>query len=339
VAYTLPDDRFFALVALDCMQAGTGLTEPIPSLDGGLDLVRGAPPIPFQEPWPDWLGSLAAESFKKSTFSIVAHGAEHTTPWYQHRAHALLYGLALLCVARFIDDDGFILVGHSFQGQVTVQTVAKPTPLLAMPWLSCRTLTDELLQRGYKLALAIEKLYKLGPHADPEGTVKSQDHIRIRRGFRCLLSGLRAENMSERLHQFVRAIEAVLCLPKGSSTKKFVYRGALIVGDSTAKKAILQEIYDLRSTEEHLHDWQRVVADDELARLRSVQAEILACDLYIEVLERAGLLAHFVSDATSETFWDGQDKEVRARVRALLPDVLEIERDDLLKSKRILKFW
>ena len=107
VAYTFPTDRFFALVALDCMQAGAGLTEPIPSLDEGLDLVRGAPPIPFQEPWPDWLGSLAAESFKNSSFSIVAHGAEHTTPWYQHRAQALLYSLALLCVARFIDDDGY----------------------------------------------------------------------------------------------------------------------------------------------------------------------------------------------------------------------------------------
>lgn len=145
--------------------------------------------------------------------------------------------------------------------------------------------------------------------------------------------------MSARLHQFVRAIEAVLCLPKGSSTKKFVYRGSLIVGDSTAKKAILQEIYDLRSTEEHLHDWNRVIADEEVARLRSVQAEILACDRYVEVLERADLLAHFVSDATSETFWAGQNKDVRARVRARLPNVLEIERDDLLKSKRILKYW
>ena len=96
---------------------------------------------------------------------------------------ALLYGLALLCVARLIDDDGFILVGHSLQGPVTVQTVAKPTPLLAVPWLFCRPLTDQLLQRGYKLGLEIEKLYKLGPHTDLEGTVKSQDHIRCLTAF------------------------------------------------------------------------------------------------------------------------------------------------------------
>jgi hypothetical protein len=87
---------------------------------------------------------------------------------------------------------------------------------------------------------------------------------------------------------------------------------------------ILESIFDLRSAEEHLNEWQTVVADGETASLRSVQAEVLACAVYLRLFEDAGLRAEFATDVSTQNFW-GQRDDVTAARRTPAFDITEAE--------------
>lgn len=58
----------------------------------------------------------------------------------------------------------------------------------------------------------------------------------------------------ERLHESVRALDAVMLLPIGESRRHFVSKGRVLPGGSHNADGLLGELYDLRSSTEHLND-------------------------------------------------------------------------------------
>lgn len=144
--------------------------------------------------------------------------------------------------------------------------------------------------------------------------------VRFRRGLKVLLDGLRQENGQERLHQFVRALEA-LVLPEIASTRRqFVHRCQTFAVASADSHAALGQAFDLRSDAEHLHEWNRSIGalppaeGENIALWRTRQVERLACFAYSRILTEPNILEHFADDATLAAFWETHDDATRVRL-------------------------
>ena len=147
---------------------------------------------------------------------------------------------------------------------------------------------------------------------------------RLWHGFHALQRGFLEYWSDERLHQFVRAIEAVLSLEAGRSRTQFAHRAQLFSGRSDENRQWLLELYDLRSATEHLNDYRAVLEHhpagrrEDIAALRSYEAQVLACHIYLRLAESAALRGRFGDDANLEQFWGlregAVDKSQRARI-------------------------
>jgi hypothetical protein len=344
LAFEIPrDSRFFLL---------TFTTPPADSLPDMVQLgehlfaIKGASPAPLEDHWRTWLGSTETENFDETAFVIAAikpgvgaaHDAVHR--WLDDLAHSLLYGLALLGALRFYEGRAFSLMGQRMGDRVDVQSLSRPFPFYRLPLLNEQEIDEPLLRRALGLSDAIVGLFKLTPQPPITfGRPRPQDHIRVRRGFNALLKGLRAESLNERLHQFVRAMDGVFMTPASEGRKKFRHRGSLFVGGCSEKGAILESMYDLRSAEEHLNDWKSAEPDEETAKLRGTQAELLACQLYAALLENPPLLNTFVSDESTEAFWRRQDHLVRTDMARLLPAHLKVTERELREGGLLRPRW
>lgn len=142
---------------------------------------------------------------------------------------------------------------------------------------------------------------------------------RLKRGIDAWIRGVRERNNYHRLHQFVRAIEALVKPREAQTTKDFVHRCRTFAVDNQKTRLLLEEIYSLRCATEHLNDWEAVLVDvsqtqrEDHASLRSYQAELLAGHSYIRLFSDRTLLKEFTNDNSIEAFWDMQDKERKKR--------------------------
>jgi hypothetical protein len=141
-----------------------------------------------------------------------------------------------------------------------------------------------------------------------------QDFARIRRGFAVLLDGLRQSFGRERLHQYVRAIEAAILPEQGKTRKQFISRCQTFAGADSEIAATLGEAFDMRSDVEHVHEWDRALAGrpasdrEPLALRRTRQLEFLACGIYRRILATPILRDHFRSDDSIRRYWSMPDE-------------------------------
>ncbi|HKN02034.1 MAG TPA: hypothetical protein VJX23_16080 [Candidatus Binataceae bacterium] len=157
---------------------------------------------------------------------------------------------------------------------------------------------------------------------------------RILRGLSILSNGLQQQAGQDRLHQFVRSLEAVI-LPDIASTKKqFAHRCQTFARASSSTRDILLEAFDMRSDAEHVHPWDRTVqgypADqrNDLCWQRTRQMERLACDAYVRLLSDDRLRNHFRTDDLTAAFWKVEDDQRRA----VWPNPLDITLEPLVRK-------
>ena len=143
---------------------------------------------------------------------------------------------------------------------------------------------------------------------------------RFGRGCNRLKTALEQYYASDRLHGFVRALEALILPEVGSTEKQFVSRCALFAGSKHVEATIrpmLQETYKMRSDIEHIHDWDRSLQSypeekrEDVALWRTRQMEALACAAYKKILLDPDLQSHFVSDTALAAFWQKPEREIR----------------------------
>lgn len=72
-------------------------------------------------------------------------------------------------------------------------------------------------------------------------------------GGHSFLDGIKQPEPHSRLHQFVRAIEAVIRPRQGEGLKKIVYRCQFFAGRKPRDQKIPGELYEIRSAAEHLN--------------------------------------------------------------------------------------
>lgn len=148
--------------------------------------------------------------------------------------------------------------------------------------------------------------------------VESQDESfeRVKRGIAAWVRAAKEQEYYNRLHEFVRAIEALIRPAKSKTEKQFVERCKTLADDSS--ETIARELFVLRSAVEHLNEAECELANispskrKSHVRLRARQAEFLAGQSYIRLLSNRQLLEKFCSDNSIDEFWKLQDGERQA---------------------------
>ncbi len=141
---------------------------------------------------------------------------------------------------------------------------------------------------------------------------------RARGGLTVFWKGLRERYAEARLHQFVRAVEAVVKPEIGQSKKQFVHRCQTFAGANPAAASILQECYDLRSQQEHLHDWQDALLHyppeqrETVLYQRVRHMEALARHVYFRILTSLAHMRLF-ADASIDAFWTLREGDQRSQ--------------------------
>lgn len=122
-----------------------------------------------------------------------------------------------------------------------------------------------------------------------------------------MIRGWKARDPLDRLHQFVRALDALMKLEMGSGEAQFAERLSVLASARRLHEVAL-EIYRLRNYEEHLSEWPSklgYIKETDRRKFvshRSFQAEVLAGAAYSELLSNSSLRTEF-RDSNVETFW------------------------------------
>ena len=147
------------------------------------------------------------------------------------------------------------------------------------------------------------------------------NRVRLFRGWRALSVGLQQFYASDRIHGFVRALEALIYPDVAKTEGQFVHRCSLFAAPSTQKdpaRQALQEAYKMRCDVEHVHDWDRSLAAyatadrEDIAYWRTRQMETLACTVYARIFKDPTIQQNFYNDASLEQFWQKQEHDIRA---------------------------
>ena len=141
---------------------------------------------------------------------------------------------------------------------------------------------------------------------------------RVTVGLESLFKGLKEEMGQDRLHQFVRSLEALVLPKRGKMEKNFVHRCQTFarVGDDT--RLLLSEAFALRSATEHLNPWEGALRQcyplarcENICWQRTRQIERLACHAYSRLLRDPELREHFRTDDAIAAFWKLRDDQTR----------------------------
>ena len=211
---------------------------------------------------------------------------------------ALLYS-AQVHGYRISDDNGLLMTGGRSANGFDIKQV-RNLQLCRSP-NTIRHLRSDDLHSVVRAAMQLQL------------TLQSSGFERFKRGFHAWESANKENFVDGRLHQFARSVEALLKPETGKTLRQFVHRCQTFIGSGQLQKEILEEIYELRSSAEHLNDHLDVLStyptsqQERIARLRGFQMETIANNSYSRLLAKPSLLKIFRSDSTIEDFWKLKD--------------------------------
>jgi ClpP class serine protease len=184
---------------------------------------------------------------------------------------------------------------------------------------------------GYVLPRPIDKdtlLSAAQAHAGIQAIFAQDDkYNRVKRGLHAWRRAEQEYDAHYRLHQFVRAIEALIKPGRWARqlTEKFIHRAQFFTGHSSAAKELVSAFYELRSAAEHMYELEPILTTklqnlcskyptytpEKIITLLSYQAELLASYAYYRILKDASLQNIFIDDDSISRFWDQTDDIIR----------------------------
>ena len=269
-------------------------------------------PFALDDDWAKWLGSIVADEMRAANFCLLhkfASGRAGVVDSENRVASdfvQLLFQCVLLHGIPWRHTDVRVLTGantgsgpeprqHYAAGTYRFLDKVLPAHVTAATLLSAMGIRDSL-----------DSVY-----------AKGAGFARFRWGYHSLVLGLQEDIWEFRLHNYVRAIEALVKPREGRTTKDFVHRGQTLCVACDVAAEELERIYEARCVVEHLHDWHveedaSVLPPHKNRRLIVRRAERIALDSYLHVLSNPALLGIYRDDASIDQFWMKQDDEKRA---------------------------
>ena len=265
--------------------------------------------LKIAEHWAGWLGSITMDELREASLvlyttiisakpQILDDENEQLTKTLDY----ILYGLLLQGVPVYFK--GFSLKGANVGGDVDVRQFSQlkdypPTYELPEFRPGARELEGA--------TVVARRLRQIN-----EG---KESWARIRRGLRALFQGSGMSDGGDRLHQFVRALEALVRPDIGNTRKQFAHRidQTFVLANAETRDTLLQ-IFDLRSHVEHVHSVLDALGGDEKVRIatanrRTRQVDVLARFALRRVLESDDLFNRFKTEAGIEEFWQLPDAD------------------------------
>lgn len=281
------------------------------------------PQLPFEvdSMWQRWLGTLRSDEIAKANLVLLAT-APSTSPGIldaenkslEETVLKMLYSLLMLGVPGYRDMN--VLNGANHETQISVRQVARMPTFYVGAGNSPYEVNDNAVTEAGRIFASIRTIYST-----------PGKFIQVRRGLKAFQHALAEANDYDRLHQFIRSIDALLMTEKGKGAKQFKHRCRTFVQNSSQSGQVLESMYELRGRVEHLTDWNdlfpEATAQGRLSATnrRTRQAEELSRHIYREVLTVPTLLSIFDDVDSIADFWRLADHQ-----KALLwPNKFDVE--------------
>jgi hypothetical protein len=300
--FTIQHGHKFACVALSNAGVDRVLREEV-RLGGDVWAVFG-PPFRLDDHWREWMGTVQLEHLERASLTIIATAPSNAldvldaeNESLRQRVLGMFYALHLVEIFHY--DGGLTITGANTNGSVSVRQVSILEHYFRPPGVLPIRIDIRWLEDAYAIANGMQVVHRAGV----------DHHQRLRRGFRAWIGAMQEYNGDDRVHQFVRAVEATVKPEAGRSRAQFVHRGQLFAGNSLPMRERLGELYDLRGGAEHMNPLDSSLlnypeAQREVIGLqRSFQAQILASTVYRRILSNPELHATFTSDEHIARFW------------------------------------
>ena len=287
-------------------------------------------PFTIDNEWRKWLGGIISDRMENGPGKIVltakSQNPDESSEALINRISLVFWGLTIVSgIPDFSSGDQ--VHGH-FQHDRSVQTGIKigfgmrrlyPTyapndPLTGPPILE---IPESEFKQSVQFATRIESIHKNIEQEKKNRNISDNRSLtdffsRIVSGFLALQEGMSSRFLPERLHQYTRAIESFLpATVRGN--KDFSNYLKDLLNPAPNNQITLQQIYDLRSAQEHHRPFdQRALPGetdpDSVAWRRTRQAETLAREMFKRFL--AGPIDHisqFRDENTLNQFWSNRD--------------------------------
>jgi hypothetical protein len=291
----LPDEKF-AVLALRNASTEYFARQLELDLGGGLWIINTTP-FDVGATWREWVGSIHSDEIARANLWIIAKQVSRTPSIMDAENEELKLGvwqlfLGLLVLGSPFYEHGYVLTGAHVAARAQIREYSESHHfLVSEPGEPHLSIGEGHLRRALTVRAGLGSVFD------------SDAHMRVRRGLHVFWDGLKQNNPIARLHQFVRATEAIVNPRIGSTKGDMIHRCQTFIGRSPEAAAVLGECYDLRSKEEHLWNWEdalpNVPSDQKHATMihRVRQAEALARHVYSHILTSGAHLAEFADGA------------------------------------------
>jgi hypothetical protein len=311
----LPPECKFAVLALSNMRVDFPDALSLP--DGIAALQKF--PIDLDPNWQNWLG-LDMPRVADANFILVCTARDGFPPGSLGISDATNLALSNRLVEVFVMlrlmgtveyESAFFLTGFSRHDKTVCQSYSTLARFHitrgCLPWMP----TPRDLEAAVRLAVAKESFLSQFP---------DRHRVRIFRGWVSLSAGLQQYYASDRIHAFVRALEALIHPRIGKTAHQFAERCSILAAPNerrTAVREVLREAYAMRCDVEHVNDWDQSLAKydiedrENIAFWRTRQMETLVCSSYARIFGSPELQRSFSTDHDIAMFWRKPEREIR----------------------------
>jgi len=262
--------------------------------------------------WKEWIGTIRLERLENSNLiMIVSEG--NTSPQVLDEHHEKLkkrlsQTFCLLQLSGVLEYRGAnLLCGSFFDGKSEIRQMSEVPFFYQTRGYTRTPVTIKRLEKAVHLRNGVEEMDSA-----------PNDFKRLKWGLRVIVDGLQKEHGQERIHHFVRSLEALILPEIGKTKRHFTHRCQRFAKASANTTQILEEAFELRSMAEHLNDWEQAlesypIDDREIVALhRTRQMEQLATFAYSRLLESDTIRNHFINETNQGEFWKLPDDTGRS---------------------------
>ncbi len=303
----LSNEKFAALALVRASRADF----PAPLNLGGDAWALVGPPVDIGRLWRERIGSIHGDRIADANLWFVAKRPSRSPEVLDQENKDLkdevwhLF-LGLLVLGSPFYEGGYLLTGAHVDGAPNVRQYSEIHQYLV-------SFDAHPLIVGQPEIVAAARV-----KGGLRGVYCSLNRRRLQRGITVFLKGLKEDSAIARLHQFVRAVEAVVKPAPPGIKARMVKRCRIFTGGDPNAESVIGECYELRSKEEHLLDWEDALAGypqhqrEGIVHQRVREAEALTRHIYFRILTSPAHLTDF-EDAAIDGFWSRPEADRMAR--------------------------
>ncbi len=252
--------------------------------------------------WWNWIGSIRTDQIQDSNLFLVSKLKSTTPDVPDGECHLLQlrvqhFYIGLLLSATFSPSHApIMLTGSRKDDNIDIQQqmdLALPVPQVFRPY---PPLTSAEIRLAAQLAQHLEAM-----QLDTEPI----HLLRLLRTMNIYVEARANAGLLDRIHQYCRCIDGLILPAIGKTKRQFKSRTELFIGPKHHN--LMEDLYNIRSKVEHLHENQYLETFDREIRLDLVKkeatVEYIARSALARIVCNKSLWSHFGNTGALEEYW------------------------------------